>query len=655
MKKVISLFVSMLLVFSFVCSAVAADTKIQIVQDETVLIDTSTAQTIATVSDTGKIKLDGVTNKYVYHNGAFSGSRLSVVEYDGYKNVMESGDVSTTTANVRQFNFVPPETMTEGSMEISMKLSYESDRDAITRLGPWANYNATAGAAYDTNAVENVWYDFKYVVNVDKKTWNLTMTPEKYVGSDAVPTAEVAPVITKSGTLLGSLKDVRMWVMDYGNDSNTWDIYYRDVKAVIKPNPTANVLEDTTGAATLKTLYGDDGISVDGTKSKNIVSPGNYTGSTYGGEASYGGYTGVAYIGSTSAKNKVLRFFPDDAVYGGLFRVSAKFSIDKDMSTQGLRASANYGYDADGNGSTEKDALSIKVIPKKDIWYDVVIEADITNNKFSMTATPERYVASDAGEKFTGSDAEALRSEVKKYPWGVLGDIYLYIYADETGFKSYWTDMKVEYIPDITKAEISAIGGADSGFELLPGGNEIEVTLSEAIPGLSADYIELTGDSAALSSAEISADGKTITIVNQNALPAEGNYTLTIDALAYGITAKETTDGGTTKTAVTDITKTFKTSKAIASDASEVEPEIIVESGDVKGTIKLYNNTSEKISYDAYLAVYDNAGELVGIKLAKIEAEAGEIATISLEGLDEDTSVKLLVWNGLAPVKMETR
>ncbi len=234
MKKIISLFVSMLLIFSMTCSVALADwTRIP---DETVLIDTANAGDVTIKTENYR------TYGYISENGVENTSiRLNLA---GKSPSVDSGGVITIDASVSpSINFYPncvervandgsnAGTISEGIYEISMMVK------ASTKLSTNAWYVNNDDAKLITNGgwIETEWRKLVTTLYLDGEGTRV----ETHVYDD---NGDCVHASSGRDCKVAEIVDENIqYVLATFKDNSTGTIYIKDIKAVIKADLSSKV------------------------------------------------------------------------------------------------------------------------------------------------------------------------------------------------------------------------------------------------------------------------------------------------------------------------------------------------------------------------------------------------------------------------------
>ena len=342
-----------------------------------------------------------------------------------------------------------------------------------------------------------------------------------------------------------------------------------------------DVLIDMTEAQTVTHLAGATGyrrLSIDGVTNyslqlrhrsiTNILS-------------SFEGYTNVLEYGRTTGAQNIAFHTANKSenrpvLSDGTFVITAKFRANSELSGDKTWY-VNYGAGDEQDMDIYDAADAVKLLPN--IWYEVEYKVNLDSyvNNVTMVYTPELTGLSSA------ETAAYTMSKTGSYTGDALSSITAYVYTatgvadDASTPRTYWANIKTTYYPggSYNKAEILSVGARG---EVAPAQNVIPFTLSEEIPGLSKEDILIwnkdTDTEVSISSAAISADGKSVNVITTNNLPSGQ------------------TDG-LTETKVTALRKEFHTPKVV----SILPCNTLIDASDESKTLG-FSNSSKNITLD---------------------------------------------------------
>ena len=371
-------------------------------------------------------------------------------------------------------------------------------------------------------------------------------------------------------------------------------------------------------------------------------------------ENSYAGYNNVIKYTGSSSKNPYIQFYVLDENDARLRPTSGILKFNASFLTSGELKDDKRHFRLYANSPSAdllvkklyEDSDSAKIIPN--IWYDIdmVLDLDSTSDNVKLVLTPKLSAASSA--------------EISDYTISHTGTYYRadncninYIRIDFVSTTPsdpvYWADIRTAYYApgaEYNKAEIVSIG---SGGEVAHSQNNISVKLSDDIPGLKKEHILIensNGQNVEISSMGITSDGTYYyaNITTENPLPAWTQYTLTIQADAWGKGSLQT--DGVTDTAVTATSDGFYTPSA---PFDMKDPVFGMSDGNLTIDTTLINTTGTPEDVTILIVTYDNEGRLKSLDAVSYEdfeaAYPGENKHIEASIASGD-NIRLIAMNG---------
>ncbi len=236
MKKVVSLFMSILLILSLSCSIALAD-GVQIKSIGTAIVDTEAATSIVVGYwyAMGDIKIDGVLSKAIHLSSNGAAKVAVLTDYEGYNNVINLKNAGairermtlTVCSNNTAYN------LSEGSFEITLSMYADKPVERLEWFMGTIN-ESDIDAEIDGFIQPGYWYNIKAVVDLNNDRWTVSVVPDEREGLSAESSAELSGIYS-DGYTGSTIKDVytQMKLTETGN------IYLADIKTTVYPKTNA--------------------------------------------------------------------------------------------------------------------------------------------------------------------------------------------------------------------------------------------------------------------------------------------------------------------------------------------------------------------------------------------------------------------------------